>query len=67
MGSSRTRRPRCSCPTWSASSSGRVCTVDVMRSDDVWHGMTYREDKPGVVAAIRSLIDAGEYPERLWD
>ena len=38
-----------------------------MRSDDVWHGMTYREDKPGVVAAIRSLIDAGEYPERLWD
>ncbi len=44
-----------------------LCTVDVMRSDDVWHGMTYREDKPGVVAAIRSLIDAGEYPERLWD
>lgn len=43
------------------------CTVDVMRSDDVWHGMTYREDKPGVVAAIRALIDAGEYPERLWD
>lgn len=44
-----------------------LCTVDVMRSDDVWHGMTYREDKPEVVAAIRALIDAGQYPERLWD
>lgn len=43
-----------------------LCTVDVMRSDDVWHGMTYREDKPEVVAAIRALIEAGEYPERLW-
>ena len=43
-----------------------LCTVDVMRSEDVWHGMTYREDKPEVVAAIRRLIDRGEYPERLW-
>ncbi len=43
-----------------------LCTVDVMRSDDVWHGITYKEDKPGVVAAIRGLIDSGEYPERLW-
>lgn len=43
-----------------------LCTVDVMRSEDVWHGMTYREDKPEVVSAIRALIDRGEYPERLW-
>ena len=43
------------------------CTVDVMRSDDVWHGMTYREDKAEVISAIRALIDSGEYPERLWD
>ena len=43
-----------------------LCTVDVMHSEDVWHGMTYREDKPEVVAAIRALTDAGEYPERLW-
>ena len=42
------------------------CTVDVMRSDDVWHGMTYREDKAEVISAIRALIDSGEYPERLW-
>ena len=36
------------------------------RARDVWHGMTYKEDKPEVVAAIRELIDRGEYPERLW-
>ena len=39
----------------------------VLESEDVWHGMTYKEDKPEVVAAIRELIDRGEYPERLWE
>ena len=43
-----------------------LCTVDVMRSDDVWHGMTYREDKPEVMAAVRALIAEGKYPEKLW-
>ena len=43
-----------------------LCTVDVMRSDDVWHGMTYREDKPEVVSAIKALTASGHYPERLW-
>ena len=43
-----------------------LCSVEVMRSEDVWHGMTYRADRPEVIAAIRALTDAGEYPERLW-
>lgn len=43
-----------------------ACTVDVMRSTDVWHGMTYKEDKPGVVAAIRELTEQGVYPPALW-
>ena len=30
-----------------------------------WFGVTYAEDKEHVVAAIRSLIDSGEYPESL--
>ena len=34
-----------------------ICSVEVMQSEDVWHGMTYKEDKPEVVAAIRELID----------
>jgi NDP-sugar pyrophosphorylase family protein len=39
----------------------------VVSSESHWFGVTYPEDKPSVVANIRQLIDAGEYPERLWD
>jgi hypothetical protein len=28
--------------------------------------VTYPEDKAEVVASIRALIDAGEYPQSLW-
>ena len=38
----------------------------VLRSADRWFGVTYKEDKPAVAAAIRSLIDKGVYPEKLW-
>lgn len=31
-----------------------------------WFGVTYREDKPRVVAAIAKLIACGEYPPALW-
>lgn len=44
----------------------RLCTVRVLESEDVWHGMTYREDKPDVVRAIGELTDSGLYPEKLW-
>ena len=43
-----------------------LCSVRVLESVDVWHGMTYREDKPDVVRAIGALIDSGLYPEKLW-
>jgi len=45
--------------------SGRA-TVKVLPTDERWYGVTYREDKPGVVAALQSLKDKGEYPEMLW-
>lgn len=35
----------------------------VLRTVGHWFGVTYPEDKPAVVAAIRALIAAGEYPE----
>jgi NDP-sugar pyrophosphorylase family protein len=41
-------------------------TVKVLEADSPWFGVTYKEDKPIVVAKIRSLISAGEYPEKLW-
>ncbi|MBQ0000132.1 MAG: nucleotidyltransferase [Clostridiales bacterium] len=39
--------------------------VKVLKSMDKWYGVTYKEDKPMVVAAIRSLKDTGLYPEKL--
>ena len=40
--------------------------VKVLRSADKWYGVTYREDKPVVVAALAEKTAAGLYPERLW-
>lgn len=42
-------------------------TVRVLKSADKWYGVTYKEDKPQVVAAIRALKDQGLYPEKLWE
>lgn len=36
-------------------------TVKVLRSPDRWYGMTYREDKETVVAAMKKLFDEGKY------
>jgi len=41
--------------------------VKVLRSEDKWYGVTYREDKPTVVAAIAEKTAAGLYPDRLWE
>ena len=41
--------------------------VKVLESEDKWHGVTYKEDKPVVVEAIQSLKDSGLYPQHLWD
>ena len=37
----------------------------VLPTDSRWFGVTYREDKPYVVAEIKKLVDAGEYPANL--
>ena len=41
-------------------------TVDVLPTDSSWFGITYREDKPRVTAAIKDLVAAGEYPATLF-
>ena len=41
--------------------------VKVLRSDDKWYGVTYREDKPAVIDAIREKTSSGLYPDRLWE
>jgi hypothetical protein len=40
--------------------------VRVLRTNDSWFGVTYREDRPRVVESIRQLIARGDYPEKLW-
>lgn len=41
--------------------------VTVLHSNDQWFGVTYKEDKPYVVAAVRGLVDKGVYPEKLFE
>lgn len=41
--------------------------VQVLRTTDRWYGMTYTADREQVTTAIRGLVDAGQYPEKLWD
>ena len=45
--------------------AGRL-RVSVLRSDAVWFGMTYREDRDHVAAELRRLHQQGVYPASLW-
>ncbi|RGZ00148.1 sugar phosphate nucleotidyltransferase [Clostridium sp. AM58-1XD] len=45
--------------------SGRA-EVAVLETQDKWFGVTYKEDKEAVVASIRTLIQNGIYPEKLF-
>lgn len=40
--------------------------VAVLPTDSSWFGVTYREDKPFVMAEIAKLVAAGEYPPSLF-
>lgn len=46
--------------------SERKASVKVLETNDKWFGVTYKEDKPAVAAAIRSLIEQGIYAETLY-
>lgn len=41
-------------------------SVEVLKSADKWFGVTYKEDKPIVVASFKELISQGQYPEKLF-
>ncbi|MDK2966407.1 MULTISPECIES: sugar phosphate nucleotidyltransferase [Lacrimispora] len=43
-----------------------MAKVHVLETKDKWFGVTYKEDKPAVSAAIRELVAKGIYPERLF-
>lgn len=41
-------------------------SVSVLPTGSAWFGVTYREDKPRVTAAIAELVHHGVYPEKLF-
>jgi dTDP-glucose pyrophosphorylase len=41
-------------------------TVKVLPTRDAWFGVTYKEDRPRVLAELEKLVAAGEYPRSLW-
>ena len=43
-----------------------TATVKVLDTTSKWFGVTYPEDRPGTVAKIQALVEAGEYPARLF-
>ena len=42
-------------------------TAAVLKSADKCYGLTYKEDKPVVVAALQKMKDDGIYPMHLWE
>jgi dTDP-glucose pyrophosphorylase len=41
--------------------------VKVLRTEEKWFGITYKEDKPFVVKAVHDLVEQGVYPPSLWE
>ena len=41
-------------------------SVRMLVSEDKWYGVTYKEDRPGVVAAMKQKTEEGLYKEYLW-
>lgn len=41
-------------------------TLTLLPTNSKWFGVTYKEDKPGVVKALESLVKKGEYKEGLY-
>jgi hypothetical protein len=45
--------------------SGEI-TIQILKTDAKWFGVTYREDKPYVVESVREMINRGVYPESIY-
>lgn len=40
--------------------------VYVIKTDAIWYGITYKEDKDNVKESIKRLVEKEEYPSNLW-
>lgn len=41
-------------------------TVDVLKTDATWFGVTYKEDKPFVQQQLKTMHEEGVYPDKLF-
>ncbi|NMD37727.1 MAG: nucleotidyltransferase, partial [Christensenellaceae bacterium] len=41
-------------------------SVKVLHTAEKWYGVTYKDDKPNVMAAIENMKNKGLYPRYLW-
>ena len=41
-------------------------TLKLLKTSSVWFGVTYKEDKPGVVKALNELVEKGVYKKGLY-
>lgn len=44
----------------------KTATMEVLKSNARWFGVTYKQDKPYVTSEIQKLKDSGIYPKFLW-
>lgn len=44
----------------------KTAKISLLRSDDEWFGLTYREDVRAAQTAVTALVAAGRYPAPLW-
>lgn len=40
---------------------------EILPGGKTWFGVTYTEDKPVVIEALKKMHSSGEYPAKLWD
>lgn len=50
----------------SALNENRAARISLLRSEDEWFGLTYREDLSAAQNSVRTHIKAGHYPSPLW-
>lgn len=46
--------------------NSKLGVIKVLPTDAQWFGVTYKEDAPVVTENIKSLVDDGKYPSKLW-
>lgn len=44
-----------------------LVNVDVLHTEAVWYGVTYKEDRELVVNAVENMKQRGDYPQTLWN